>query len=80
MSDDNLSPNTGITGWKLDLPKGFVSNKQFAATNQGFRAACDAIDYTPTSRQASKYRRKFGTVFTLGKAALAKAAREEAAE
>jgi len=42
---------------------GVVPNKVFAATDQGFRAKCDAAGVQPTSRQASKFRMGKGSAF-----------------
>ena len=42
---------------------GAVPNKVFAATDQGFRAKCDAAGVQPTARQASKYRRGIGSAY-----------------
>ena len=47
-----------------------TSNREFAATDTIFQAACAAAVYTnqkevkPTKRQASKWRRGFGIAFT----------------
>lgn len=47
------------------------TNREFAATNARFQAACEAAGVPPTTRQASKYRRGRGI-------ALKQAAREAA--
>lgn len=49
-------------GWKGTIPEEFVSNKAFT-TDIAFRDACEAAGVEPTSRQASKYRRKTGAAY-----------------
>lgn len=40
-----------------------VTNKEFAATDRKFRAACEAAGIEPTARQASKYRNNQGLAY-----------------
>ena len=44
-----------------------VINSEFAHTDQVFKAACKAVNIPATSRQASKWRNKFGLAFTKGR-------------
>jgi hypothetical protein len=41
------------------------SNREFAAKNGGFQAACEAAGIKPTKRQASKFRNKTGTAYNV---------------
>ena len=43
--------------------RGEVPNKVFAATDPGFRAACESAGVQPTARQASKWRMGKGSAF-----------------
>lgn len=38
-------------------------NRNFAEHNSDFRKACERASVKPTRRQASKYRRKFGSAY-----------------
>lgn len=49
-----------------------LTNKLFASEDQIFRKACEIVDLTPTTRQASKYRLRKG----LARTAFLKARRE----
>ena len=40
-----------------------TDNKEFSNEDQAFRAACEKAGVEPTSRQASKWRRKFGAAW-----------------
>ena len=40
-----------------------MTNKEFAAQDQKFRAACSAAGVEPTARQASKYRNNQGLAY-----------------
>ena len=51
----------GAIGWTR--PSGYVTNAEFAAQNDGFKAACEKAGIPATKRQASKWRRKFGTAY-----------------
>lgn len=51
----------GSVGWVR--PKGYVTNSEFAETDQSFKSACEKAGLPPTKRQASKWRRKFGTAY-----------------
>lgn len=51
----------GAIGWTR--PSGYVTNTEFAAQNDGFKAACEKVGIPATKRQASKWRRKFGTAY-----------------
>lgn len=44
-----------------------MTNKEFAAQDQKFRAACVAAGVEPTARQASKYRNKQGLAYQSGR-------------
>ena len=44
-----------------------VTNKEFAATDAAFKAACKKAEVDPTSRQASKWRNKFGAAWNARK-------------
>lgn len=41
----------------------WITNVEFAKTNQAFRFACEVAGIEPTERQASKYRRKTGLAY-----------------
>ena len=43
-----------------------MTNKEFAAQDKKFRAACSAAGIEPTGRQASKYRNKQGLAYRSG--------------
>lgn len=51
----------GAIGWTR--PSGYVTNTEFAAKNDGLKAACEKAGIPATKRQASKWRRKFGTAY-----------------
>lgn len=51
----------GAFGWTR--PSGYVTNTEFAAQNDSFKAACEKAGIPATKRQASKWRRKFGTAY-----------------
>ena len=51
----------GAVGWIR--PSGYVTNTEFATQNDGFKAACEKASVPATNRQASKWRRKFGTAY-----------------
>lgn len=51
----------GAIGWTR--PSGYVTNTEFAAQNDGFKAVCEKVGLLATKRQASKWRRKFGTAY-----------------
>ena len=51
----------GAVGWIR--PSGYVTNTEFATQNDGFKAACEKASVPATKRQASKWRRKFGTAY-----------------
>lgn len=51
----------GAIGWTR--PSGYVTNTEFAAQNDGFKAACEKVGIPATKRQASKWRRKFGAAY-----------------
>lgn len=51
----------GAIGWTR--PSGYVTNTEFAAQNDWFKAACEKAGIPATKRQASKWRRKFGTAY-----------------
>ena len=40
-----------------------ISNKEFAAQDKKFQAACKAAGVEPTARQASKYRNNQGLAY-----------------
>ena len=40
-----------------------INHKEFAQEDQAFRTACEKAGVEPTSRQASKWRRKFGAAW-----------------
>ena len=69
MAQKNKSEDTGpkyaagSPDKQADKHGGGVTNKMFAAQDQGFRAKCDEAGVQPTSRQASKYRNGKGTAF-----------------
>lgn len=42
-----------------------MTNSEFAKQDQDFNKYCRALCVTPTTRQASKYRRKMGAVYTI---------------
>ena len=42
---------------------GDVFNREFAKTDEQFKAACEKAGVQPTPRQASKYRRKMGRAY-----------------
>ena len=45
------------------VPKGYVTNAEFSKTNSAFLSACAVSGVPATKRQASKWRRKFGTAY-----------------
>ena len=47
---------------------GDVPNKVFAATDDAFKARCEASGVRPTARQASKFRRGIGSAYKWCKA------------
>lgn len=51
----------GAIGWTR--PSGYVTNTEFAAQNDDFKAACEKAGIPATKRQASKWRRKFGMAY-----------------
>jgi len=53
---------------EFPLSDKYVTNSQFANTDQAFKTACKAVNTPATSRQASKWRNKFGLAFTKGRA------------
>ena len=58
----SLGRGNGLpVGWKV--PKGYVTNEQFASQNNEFRVACENANIQPTKRQASKWRRKMGKAY-----------------
>lgn len=44
-----------------------LTNKEFAATNDAFKSACEAHSVKPTARQASKWRRGRGLARGVGR-------------
>jgi hypothetical protein len=46
---------------------GDVFNREFAKTDTVFLAACEKAGVKPTPRQASKFRRKMGKAYNVGK-------------
>ena len=56
-------PNPFRGGSPEKAHTGAVPNKVFAATDQSFRAKCEAAGVQPTSRQASKFRLGKGSAF-----------------
>lgn len=40
-----------------------IPNSVFAKTDDGFKKKCETAGVQPTRRQASKYRRKFGSAY-----------------
>jgi len=44
-----------------------MTNAEFAQADLDFKAACKNADTQPTTRQASKYRRKMGKAWKEGK-------------
>ena len=51
----------GAIGWTRT--SGYVTNTEFATQNDGFKTACEKAGIPATKRQASKWRRKFGTAY-----------------
>ena len=51
----------GAIGWTR--PSGYVTNTEFATQNDRFKEACEKASIPATKRQASKWRRKFGTAY-----------------
>lgn len=46
-----------------NMPKGFMTNKKFAETNEHFQDCCIVAGVDPTTRQASKFRNKKGLAY-----------------
>jgi hypothetical protein len=46
----------------------WITNTEYAKTNKDFKLACSRAKIEPTSRQASKYRRKQGKAYLEGRA------------
>jgi len=44
-----------------------MTNRQFAKTNGEFQKACKQVGLEPTTRQASKWRRKLGLAWKEGR-------------
>ena len=44
-----------------------TTNRMFMEDNPKFLAACKKLNFTPTKRQASKWRMKKGIVFNTGR-------------
>jgi len=51
----------------IKVIRGRMTNAKFAGTNEQFKEACKAAGVAPTSRQASKYRRKMGKAYKEGR-------------
>lgn len=51
----------GAIGWTR--PSGYVTNTEFAEQDAKFKGACTKANISNTKRQASKWRRKFGTAY-----------------
>lgn len=52
---------------KAAKPAPQVTHQEYAASNGEFKAACAKVGLQPSSRQASKWRRKFGKAWTEGR-------------
>lgn len=55
-------------GWRMKQ-RGPLSNREFAANDGHFRAACDKTGMKPTKRQASRWRMKTGKAYKEGRVA-----------
>lgn len=51
-----------------NTPKGYVTNKMFAANDENFRACCAEVGVEATARQASKFRNRKGSAWKAHKA------------
>lgn len=46
-----------------NTPKGYITNKMYAANDDNFRACCAEVGVEPTPRQASKFRARKGSAW-----------------
>ncbi len=51
------------------VPKGYITNAEFAHTDELFRMACQLAGIAPSKRQASKYRAGLGKAYAMRAAA-----------
>lgn len=57
-----------VSGPDLDVNKKDREKKNKSVfESKGFKKMCEIAEFTPTKRQASKYRRKMGLVYKKGK-------------
>lgn len=71
MKNENIERITGYGTHRLGrtkkcgyvISKGYVTNRVFAETITQFKDACTKAGVEPTKRQASKFRRRFGSAY-----------------